>query len=435
MSLLGYESLFSSLKLNSRGGGEKSPHKVAMLLAVLDLVDRGTIVENRIDFDQSLKEAFSHQFGLLASEMDRDNPHLPYFHLRSSGFWHHRIKPGKSASYSNLTTVTGAGTISEVITYAHLDDELFELLGNGVARELLQAALHRNLTQEDRSVLLDVGSSWDWLECEAIVQDYFAMLNMELTGLRYSKAEHRRGLLPKINNRSEGSIEFKHQNISAVLLEMGQPYIQGYRPAFNYQYQLSRVVLAFLAGHQTELDQILEAADVDIVEAVVEIDWSQVLDLDVPERIAEIKEPERKFLARKTNYTEREQNNRKLGERGEAFVVEFERNRLEAAGRSDLAQEIQWSSVEYGDGLGYDVRSFQPELDEELYIEVKTTNSGKYQPFFISANELAFSKEQAQHYSLYRVFDFKARARIFQLPGAVDQHAYLQAQSFKASFS
>ena len=38
MSLLSYEHQFANLKLNSRGGGEKSPHKVAMLLAVVDLM-------------------------------------------------------------------------------------------------------------------------------------------------------------------------------------------------------------------------------------------------------------------------------------------------------------------------------------------------------------------------------------------------------------
>jgi len=278
MSLLGYEKLFSNLKLNTRGGGEKSPHKVAMLLAVIELIDENLIHRNRINFDQLLKQTFSRQFNQLAAEGDRDNPHLPFFHLRSSGFWHHHLEPGKSGAYANLTTATGAGTINAHIAYAYLDDELYELLSNGVARELLKAALHRNLTQEDRNNVLDVGNGWDWLECEAIVQDYFEMLSLELRGQPFSKAQHRRGLLPKLNNRSEGSIEFKHQNISAVLLEMGQAYIQGYKPAFNYQQQLKRVVLAHLAGHQRELDHILQTADIDVAEQSAEIDWSRVLD-------------------------------------------------------------------------------------------------------------------------------------------------------------
>jgi hypothetical protein len=81
------------------------------------------------------------------------------------------------------------------------------------------------------------------------------------------------------------------------------------------------------------------------------------------------------------------------------------------------------------------VLSFDPSSDEELFIEVKTTNSGKYQPFFISQNEVDFSKDQSRNYSLYRVYDFKSQVRLFQLDGAVDRHVHLRAQSYKASFN
>jgi len=435
MSLLSYEHQFANLKLNTRGGGEKSPHKVAMLLAVVELIELNILDENRIPFDQQLKDTFTKHFTTLANDSDRNNPHLPFFHLRSSGFWHHHVKPGKSANYSDLSTASSPSVIEENIAFAYLDDELFELLGNGVASELLKSSLHKNLTIEDRMTLLDVGPGWNWLECEATVQDYFIMLNKELTGQPLNKAEHRRALMPKLDGRSQGSIEFKHQNISAVLLEMGQPYIRGYKPAFNYQKQLKQVVLAHIAAHQKDFEGLALAADIVMPPATTVIDWGKVHDPELPERIASIEEPQRQYLARKINYTERERNNRQLGERGEAFVIEFERYRLQQANRDDLAKEVEWSSSEKGDGLGYDVRSFDPLRDEELFIEVKTTNSGKYQPFFISENEVAFSKERAQNYSLYRVYNFRSQARIFQLNGAVDQHIHLKAQSYKASFN
>ena len=58
----------------------------------------------------------------------------------------------------------------------------------------------------------------DWTrdEVEATVADYFVMLESELRGESYSKAEHNRRL-QQIIGRSRGSVEFKHQNISAVL--------------------------------------------------------------------------------------------------------------------------------------------------------------------------------------------------------------------------
>jgi len=406
-----------------------------MLLAVSELIENDVIQENRILFDQGLKQCFSRHFEEFAGPRDRDNPHLPFFHLRSSGFWHHRVRPGMADAYASLSTASGSAAINDHIEFVFLDDELFELLGYSVARELLHAALLRNLDSSDRSDLLDVGNGWDWLECEAIVQDYFIMLKQELAGEQFNKSEHRRNLKPKLNNRNDGAIEFKHQNISAVLLELGQPYIQGYKPAFNYQSQLKQVVLAHLAGNQSELDYILDSALVDVPSQLPEIEWESVIDLEIPEKIMNVQEPQRKYLARKTNYNERESRNRKLGERGEAFVIEYERYRLNRCNRSDLASEVEWSSSEYGDGLGYDVRSFDAERDKELFIEVKTTNRGKYQPFFISDNEVEFSREKSKQYSLYRVFDFMNQARIYQLRGAVDQHVHLQPKNFRASFS
>ena len=56
--------------------------------------------------------------------------------------------------------------------------------------------------------------SWSNTEVQLIVTDYFSMLTAELKGEDYSKAAHRRALLPLLANRSDGSVEFKHQNIS-----------------------------------------------------------------------------------------------------------------------------------------------------------------------------------------------------------------------------
>ncbi|XXK27311.1 HNH endonuclease [Arenicellales bacterium nBUS_45] len=86
-------------------------------------------------------------------------------------------------------------------------------------------------------------ADWNQEECRLIVSDYMEMLGLELQGQKYNKAARRKNLLPKLNNRSEGSIEFKHQNISAVLKEAGLQWINGYKPASNYQSALKEVVL------------------------------------------------------------------------------------------------------------------------------------------------------------------------------------------------
>ena len=87
-----------------------------------------------------------------------------------------------------------------------------------------------------------MSSDWSREEVELIVADHLQMLTLELAGQSYSKAAHRRNLQRKLHGRSDGSIEFKHCNISAVLNELGFPAIEGYKPRRNYQRLLAEVV-------------------------------------------------------------------------------------------------------------------------------------------------------------------------------------------------
>ena len=80
-----------------------------------------------------------------------------------------------------------------------------------------------------------MAKDWTQTELTAIVADYFSMLCDELCGIPYNKAVHRRTLVAKLENRSEGSIEFKHCNISAVLNLLNLPSINGYKPRNNFQ--------------------------------------------------------------------------------------------------------------------------------------------------------------------------------------------------------
>ena len=68
---------------------------------------------------------------------------------------------------------------------------------------------------------------WTREEVEIVVTEYFEMLAKEQAGISYSKTQTRQRILPLLKNRSNGSVEFKNQNISAVLARMGQPYIPG----------------------------------------------------------------------------------------------------------------------------------------------------------------------------------------------------------------
>src|SRR5688500_17890644 len=94
-----------------------------------------------------------------------------------------------------------------------------------------------------------VAQGWSQHEVDVTVADHFEMLRAELLGVPYSKTDHRRRLVPQLEGRSEPSLEFKHCNISAVLIDLHLPYIDGYKPRANYQRLLRDGVEAYLLAH------------------------------------------------------------------------------------------------------------------------------------------------------------------------------------------
>jgi len=274
--------------------------------------------------------------------------------------------------------------------------------------------------------------NWSRAENEATVQDYLAMLEEEQSGLRYNKSEHRRRLAQLLDNRSEAAIELKHQNISAVLIARHVPYIRGYLPRGNYQRDLAEVVDDVL-GHRTELETVLrlEAAKPVALPTMDHIlsslvDAPVVKEFDYRKAVRELPP-----IRRSVDYVALEAANRSLGDLGEEFVLRFEKARLAAARQERLAAAVERVSVTRGDGLGYDVLSFEANGRERL-VEVKTTSYGAVTPFFVTRNEVEVSKLRDINYHLYRVFDFRESPRLFQLAGRIDQAFALDPVQFIA---
>ena len=127
--------------------------------------------------------------------------------------------------------------------------------------------------------------------------------------------------------------------------------------------------------------------------------------VDAPPHAVPHRHDNRQQQGRHVNFVQREIANKNLGLRGEEFVLAHERNRLAQAGRHDLADRVEHVSVTQGDGLGYDILSFDPQ-GHARRIEVKTTRSDITRPFYVSKNELEVSGQDSATYTLYRLFDF-----------------------------
>jgi len=168
------------------------------------------------------------------------------------------------------------------------------------------------------------------------------MLALECTGKPFSKTEHRNALIEAIGgSRSDGSVERKHQNISAVMLQLGLPYIRGYKPLPNIQEALRTEVRRCI---ETDPGWFAELQPQQLSSA--EARFSAVLRrVAVPEMLPEAR-------GRKVDYGLLQEESKRVGDCGEEFVFNFEKAALEREGRGDLAADVLWVAREIGDGAG-----------------------------------------------------------------------------------
>src|SRR5262249_46648469 len=251
------------------------------------------------------------------------------------------------------------------------------------------------------------------------------------------KTEHRRSLAPKLSGRSDPSIEFKHANISAVLTGLGLPYVEGYKPRGNYQALLAQEVEAFLDKNPSFVEQLAAAPTLnpDKPPTPDVLDLDRIIE-DPPAEIIGPKESDKPWLSRKgrrIDFAQRDALNRQLSKLGEEFVVRLERHRLLLAGRDDLSQKVLWVAVEIGDGLGFDVLSFDDLDESEKLIEVKTTGLGKFFPFYVTCNEVRCSEDMAEQFHLFRVFDFGRMPRVYILTGSLRDTCQLEPTQYRAT--
>ncbi len=266
------------------------------------------------------------------------------------------------------------------------------------------------------------GEDWTAEELDLIVEDYFDMLSREKAGIRFVKTEHSSALMARID-RSRQSIEFKHCNITAVLQEVGEVGILGYKPRVNYQ----RAILDAIERH-LEVRGIAQLTEVPTV-AVQPLRVVAPPPLIVPGASSKGAMAE---LVRRFDPVERDMRNRELGLAGELLVLDHERRMLQEAGRGDLAGRVRHVSVEDGDGVGYDIESFDPDGGAKQ-IEVKTTRGTATTSFFISRNEKVVSERLRGTYRIHRVHEYGVRPSVFELrPPLEDAVARLVPEIWRA---
>jgi hypothetical protein len=130
-----------------------------------------------------------------------------------------------------------------------------------------------------------------------------------------------------------------------------------------------------------------------------------------------------------TDYIKTAIEKKDIGNSGEELVLIFEKKRLRALGKFELADQV----CKQDDGVGYDIISFK-EDGSEYYIEVKTTTGNQNNPFDISLNEYLFAERNQSNYKIYRLYNYdeeKNNADFFIIENVINKLLF-QPTGFKA---
>lgn len=119
----------------------------------------------------------------------------------------------------------------------------------------------------------------------------------------------------------------------------------------------------------------------------------------------------KKASAKKVDFDSLNKTKKTRGTFGEVLIYNDE---VIKVGAYDVVKEVEHVAFTQGDGLGYDVLSFN-DKGEEVFIEVKTTTSNKIDGFYLTPKELQVAKDNRTNYKLYRVYNLDMKAGTYSV--------------------
>lgn len=152
-----YLNAFVKLKRATKNG-IKAPHKPLLLLAILQLILKGEIFENKIKITPQLVAQYADNWKWLVKEsFFKQNFALPFYHLKSEGFWHLKLNIGQNIELTSSLSIKSFSQLNESIEYAYFDETLFALLMQVEAREILYQFLLKHYFGTESASFVQVG--------------------------------------------------------------------------------------------------------------------------------------------------------------------------------------------------------------------------------------------------------------------------------------
>ena len=146
-----YKEKIKTLRIDRSKG--PAPHKPILLLSVIELIEYGKISENKILPTPLITSTFLKYWSKLNPSTHTPNVALPFFHLKSEGFWHLYPNKEHENTFKYINSAKTFSKLRDLINHASLDADLFSLLSNKTYREEIKRCIIETYFQDKKKVL------------------------------------------------------------------------------------------------------------------------------------------------------------------------------------------------------------------------------------------------------------------------------------------
>ena len=143
-----YINCFKNLN-RSKKAGQVAPHKVVLLLAVIELIEKGIIKNEVIELSDELINAFTRIWNDgVKSDIFKCNIALPYYHMNSEPFW-------KLICHKDTLPLTtpSINTLRNNYKGAKIDPDLYCFMRTPVGKEELREELSKHIDLPETMIL------------------------------------------------------------------------------------------------------------------------------------------------------------------------------------------------------------------------------------------------------------------------------------------
>lgn len=164
-------------------------------------------------------------------------------------------------------------------------------------------------------------------------------------------------------------------------------------------------------GVNIERNAMEKEEDIILERSIEEADTFLGTYTKLGKKIQKVQKRKNKTIARKVDYNSLNKSKKTCGTLGEILIYNDEKDKITRAG---IKKEVEHVAITRGDGLGYDILSYD-ENENEIFIEVKTTKENKTDEFYLTPKEINVCKENKEKYKLYRVYNLDMKAKKYDV--------------------